>query len=35
MDVTKASGAVSAGTRLIRMHDELMGQAINTFARIG
>ncbi len=35
MAVRKASGAISDNTRMIRMHDELMGRAINTFARVG
>lgn len=33
--VSKASGDAQSNTRMIRLHDEIMGRAINNFGRIG
>ncbi|MEQ8317355.1 MAG: flagellar hook-basal body protein [Phycisphaerales bacterium] len=35
MDVTNAGKSVSSNTRMIGYHDQLLDQAINTFARVG
>ncbi|MGD1915164.1 MAG: flagellar hook-basal body protein [Phycisphaerales bacterium] len=35
MDVTRAGQSVNGNSRMMRYHDQLLDQAINTFARVG